>query len=107
MLFRSGQTGGSLNLVASGNVKINSPTDAAKSGVSVGKRLAVTVDGVVTAEQFDHDLKLVATGNIDITGSIYMQGNLILRANADATEVNPTSTGVLRFAAEPWVPSPT
>ena len=93
--INAGQTGGSLNLVAAGDININAPTDAAKAGVSVGKRLSVTVDGVVTAEQFDHDLKLVATGNIDLTGSIYMKGDLTLRANASAAEVSSTTPGAL------------
>lgn len=35
-----GNSGGSLNLVANGNININSPTDGAKAGVSIGRRTA-------------------------------------------------------------------
>jgi hypothetical protein len=109
--INAGQSGGSLNLRAAGNVNIKAPTNAAKMGVAVGKVLSVTTDGVVTAEQFDHDLKLVATGDVVVEGSIYMKGDLTLRANASAAEVdsaNPTAvpqasggTGKVILATQP------
>ncbi|MFM9969676.1 MAG: beta strand repeat-containing protein, partial [Burkholderiales bacterium] len=89
--INAGQSGGSLNLRAAGNININAPTDAAKQGVAVGKVLSISADGVVTAEQFDHDLKLVSTGDIVVNGSIYMKGDLTLRANANVSEVNPSN----------------
>ena len=97
--INGGLTGGSLNLIAAGNVNVNAPKDSSKSGVAVGKVLSVSSDGVVTAEQFDHDLKIVATGDIAINGSVYLKGDLTFRANASAGEVNSANPGALPQAS--------
>ena len=89
--INAGLTGGSLNMIAAGNVNLNAPKDSSKSGVSIGKVISVSADGVVTAEKFDHDLKIVATGDVVIKGGVYMTGDLTLRANASMAEVNSTT----------------
>ena len=90
-----GNRGGSLNLLANGSININSPVDGAKAGVSVGQRNAVLSNGNVIAEYFDHDLKLSATRDINISGAIYMKGDLTLRADASVAEVSPLSANSL------------
>jgi hypothetical protein len=97
--INGGLPGGSLNLIAAGNVNLNAPKDSSKSGVAIGKVLSVSSDGVVTAEQFNHDLKIVATGDIDLSGSVYLTGDLTLRANASAGEVNSATPGALPQAS--------
>ncbi|HYE86471.1 MAG TPA: hypothetical protein VEA16_08965, partial [Vicinamibacterales bacterium] len=63
-----GQTGGSLNLLANGNVNINA--SSSNQGVSIGTRIGTKTDethvGEPLVQYFDHDLKLVATNNIKI-----------------------------------------
>ena len=84
----NGQDGGSLNLLANGSVNINAIS--ANGGVSIGQRIGTKTNpanaGEPLVEYFNHDLKLVATGNILIEGGIYVSGNLSLRADASPGE---------------------
>jgi filamentous hemagglutinin len=89
--INGGNPGGSLNLLASGNVNVN-PV-AGTGGVTIGRILpgptldpdtSLPVDASI--ETFDHDLKLVAQGDINLRGSIYLQGDLRLRADASLAE---------------------
>jgi hypothetical protein len=102
--INGGQTGGSLNLYATGNIVLNNP-GGSSSGVVIGK---VTLDslgnpmldslGNRVYEKFDHTLTLVATGNINIYGTVEVVGDLALRANASASEASG-SGGVAGFGA--------
>jgi hypothetical protein len=95
--INSGKDGGSLNLRASGNVNVNNVPG--KNGITIGRIQpgANPSDpddfdpntGLPTAEaieKFDHDLKLVAAGDIKIEGGIFLKGNLNLRADASNAE---------------------
>ncbi|MBI4292984.1 MAG: hypothetical protein HY661_16045, partial [Betaproteobacteria bacterium] len=81
-----GAFGGSLNLIADGDINVNNPGNA-KLGVSIGERTGTTSIGEPIVANFEHDLKLVASGSINVSGSIYMQGDLNLRADASQQEV--------------------
>ena len=93
-----GQSGGSLNLYATGNIVLNNP-GGDSAGVVIGKDLG-TLDklGEREFEKFDHALKLVATGDIRIYGTVQVTGDLALRANASAAEA-AGSGGVAGFGA--------
>jgi hypothetical protein len=82
--INNGQPGGSLNLIADGDITIDG-TNTPENTV-IGSRVTDAL-GNVTVGKFNHDLKLVASNNIDITGSIYMTGTLNLRADASGPEV--------------------
>ncbi|OGA54282.1 MAG: hypothetical protein A3G25_14950 [Betaproteobacteria bacterium RIFCSPLOWO2_12_FULL_63_13] len=90
--INKGDSGGSLNLYALGNVNVNAPPDVEAAGVTIGRRASVDSSGSVTAEPFGHDLTLAASGDINITGSIYMASDrdLSLRADASDAEVGLT-----------------
>ena len=79
-----GLAGGSLNLLASGDVNINAAS--AVNGVSIGEFVSSKPNGDPYVDYFNHDLRLVATNNISIQGGIYITGNLSLRADASAAE---------------------
>jgi hypothetical protein len=64
------QTGGSLNLVAARDINVSS------SG-AIG----------TSSARFDHDLVLAAGNDINLQGSIYLAGDLNLRANALASDL--------------------
>jgi hypothetical protein len=84
--INGGQSGGSLNLYATGNIVLNDP-GGDSAGVVIGKDLG-TLDesGEREFEKFDHTLRLVATGDIRIHGTVQVTGDLALRANAGASE---------------------
>ncbi|MFA5915314.1 MAG: hypothetical protein WC830_17345 [Burkholderiales bacterium] len=84
--INGGQSGGSLNLYASGNIVLNNP-GGNSAGVVIGKDLG-TLDplGNRQFEKFDHTLTLVATGDVRIYGTVQVMGDLALRANASAAE---------------------
>jgi hypothetical protein len=90
-----GQTGGSLNLLANGSININA--SSSNQGVSIGTRIGTKTNsenvGEPLVQYFDHDLKLVSTGNINIAGGIFIKGDLNLRADASVSEA------ASRFAA--------
>ena len=96
--INGGQTGGSLNLYATGNIVLNNP-GGSSSGVVIGKDLG-TLDplGNRQFEKFDHTLKLVATGDVRIYGTVEVTGDLALRANAGAGEASGPG-GVAGFGA--------
>jgi hypothetical protein len=83
-----GNPGGSLNLLANGNVNINA--SSSNQGVSIGQRIGTKTDdthvGEPLVQYFDHDLKLIASGNIKIEGGIWITGDLNLRADASLAE---------------------
>ncbi|MHB8735922.1 MAG: beta strand repeat-containing protein [Terriglobales bacterium] len=83
-----GQSGGSLNLYASGNIVLDNP-GGSSAGVVIGKDLG-TLDALGNRqyEKFDHTLTLVATGDIKIYGTVEVTGDLALRANASASEAS-------------------
>jgi hypothetical protein len=83
-----GQSGGSLNLYATGNIILNDP-GGDSAGVVIGKDLG-TLDklGNREFEKFDHTLTLVATGDVRIYGTVQVTGDLALRANASASEAS-------------------
>ncbi|MBE0612734.1 MAG: hypothetical protein IH604_03600, partial [Burkholderiales bacterium] len=83
-----GQSGGSLNLYATGNIILNNP-DGSSAGVVIGKDLGtLDAQGDREFEKFDHQLTLVATGDIRIYGTVQVTGDLALRANASASEAS-------------------
>jgi hypothetical protein len=86
--INGGQSGGSLNLYATGNIVLNNP-GGDSAGVVIGKDLG-TLDklGNREFELFDHTLTLVATGDIKIYGTVQVTGDLALRANASASEAS-------------------
>jgi hypothetical protein len=109
--INGGNDGGSLNLLA-GSRDVNDPGKgnvniynvSGKKGITIG-RFKTTGDskddfdpdtGLLTPdaiEKFNHDLKLVAQNDINIEGSIYLKGDLNLRADAsrrEATRVGAT-----------------
>ena len=86
-----GGSGGSLNLFADGDVNVSAPASPEFAGVTIGKRAGVDDDGTVTAEPFQHDLTLTATGDLNIAGSIYLAADLNLRADASSGEVAQTA----------------
>ena len=96
--INGGQSGGSLNLYASGNIVLNNP-GGSSSGVVIGRDLG-TLDklGNREFEKFDHTLKLVAAGDVRIYGTVEVTGDLALRANASANEASG-SGGVAGFGA--------
>jgi len=96
--INGGQSGGSLNLYATGNIILNNPGGSSK-GVVIGKDLG-TLDklGNREYELFDHALKLVATGDVKIYGTVQVTGDLALRANASASEASG-ATGVPGFGS--------
>ena len=96
--INGGQAGGSLNLYASGNIVLNNP-GGSSAGVVIGRDLG-TLDklGEREFEKFNHTLKLVATGDIRIYGTVQVAGDLALRANAGASEASG-SGGVAGFGA--------
>ncbi|MBE0621635.1 MAG: S-layer family protein, partial [Burkholderiales bacterium] len=96
--INGGQSGGSLNLYATGNIILNNP-GGDSAGVVIGKDLG-TLDefGDRQFEKFDHILKLVATGDIRIFGTVQVTGDLALRANASASEASGPG-GVAGFGA--------
>ena len=81
-----GNPGGSWQMYASGNININNP-GAADAGVSFGRRIGTDAKGMAIYEIFNHDLKMVATGDLNIHGSIISGGSLALRADAHPSEV--------------------
>jgi hypothetical protein len=83
--INGGKTGGSLSLYATGNVVLNNPGGTSK-GVVIGKDMGTDLLGNRVFEKFDHGLKLVATGDVRIYGTVEMVGDLALRANAGASE---------------------
>ena len=93
-----GQSGGSLNLYATGNIVLDNP-GGGSAGVVIGKDLG-TLDtlGNREYEKFDHTLTLVATGDIRIYGTVEVTGDLALRANASAAEASGPG-GVAGFGA--------
>ena len=93
-----GQSGGSLNLYATGNIMLNNP-GGSSAGVVIGKDLG-TLDplGNRQYEKFNHTLTLVATGDIRIYGTVEVTGDLALRANASAAEAAGPG-GVAGFGA--------
>jgi len=96
--INGGQSGGSLNLYASGNIVLNNP-GGNSAGVVIGKDLG-TLDllGNREFEKFDHTLKLVAAGDVRIFGTVEVTGDLALRANASASEASGPS-GTAGFGA--------
>jgi hypothetical protein len=86
----SGITGGSWQMYALGNIIVNNPGPAS-SGVAFGQRSGTDASGNPQYTAFDHDLKMVATNNITINGSIIATGAITLRADADPNEVNITN----------------
>ncbi len=96
--INGGQSGGSLNLYATGNIVLNNP-GGDSAGVVIGKDLG-TLDkqGDREFEKFDHTLKLVAMGDIKIYGTVQVTGDLALRANAGASEASGPG-GVAGFGA--------
>jgi hypothetical protein len=96
--INGGNPGGSLNLYATGNIVLNNP-GGGSAGVVIGKDKG-TLDNLGNRqyEKFDHTLKLVATGDINIYGTIQMVGDLALRANAGASEATG-STGTVGYGA--------
>ena len=93
-----GQSGGSLNLYATGNIVLDNP-GGSSAGVVIGKDLG-TLDSLGNRqyEKFDHTLTLVATGDIKIYGTVEVTGDLALRANASAAEAAGPG-GVAGFGA--------
>ncbi|TSA10394.1 MAG: hypothetical protein D4R74_14855 [Betaproteobacteria bacterium] len=83
-----GQSGGSLNLYATGNIVLGNP-GGSSAGVVIGRDLG-TLDklGDREFEKFDHTLTLVATGDIRVNGTVQVKGDLALRANAGAAEAS-------------------
>ncbi|MEK7438166.1 MAG: hypothetical protein AAB150_14915, partial [Pseudomonadota bacterium] len=83
-----GQSGGSLNLYATGNIVLNNP-GGDSAGVVIGRDLGtLDAQGDREFEKFDHKLTLIATGDIKIYGSVQVTGDLALRANAGANEAS-------------------
>ncbi|MBK8063876.1 MAG: S-layer family protein [Betaproteobacteria bacterium] len=89
-----GLNGGSLSLLASGDINLNAAS--ANQGVSIGKRIGTKTNGDPYVDYFNHDLRLVASNNIKVEGSIYITGNLSLRADAAASEI--VATGAVKAA---------
>ncbi len=96
--INQGNPGGSLTLLASGDVNVLRIPGT--NGVTIGRVLpSPTLDPATglpvpaSIEKFDHELNLVAQGNINVQGSIYVTGDLNLRANA-----SPGETGNPRLA---------
>jgi hypothetical protein len=84
--INGGESGGSLNFYATGNIVLNNP-GGDSAGVVIGKDLGTLDDlGEREFEKFDHTLRLVATGDIRIHGTVQVTGDLALRANASASE---------------------
>ena len=77
---------------------LNNP-GGSSSGVVIGRDLG-TLDllGNRQFEKFDHTLKLVATGDVRIYGTVEVTGDLALRANASASEASGPG-GVAGFGA--------
>jgi hypothetical protein len=96
--INGGASGGSLNLYATGNIVLNNP-GGSSNGVVIGRDLG-TLDllGNRQFEKFDHTLKLVATGDVRIYGTVEVTGDLALRANASASEASGPG-GVAGFGA--------
>ncbi|MBI2509665.1 MAG: hypothetical protein HYV99_06810 [Betaproteobacteria bacterium] len=94
-MINQGILGGSLNLFAFGDVNVNQV--AGTNGVTIGRVLPAPILDPATGlpvdasiEKFNHDLKLVARGDINVLGSVYLLGDLRLRANASDGEIlNP------------------
>jgi len=91
--INQGNAGGSLNLIADGNINISgsSATAATETALINAERTLIgsrstNGQGTVTVTKFKHDFKLVASKDINLTGSIYLQGTLDLRAGASAAE---------------------
>jgi hypothetical protein len=93
--INEGASGGSLNFYALGNVNVSAPVSAGSAGVSIGRRTGIDNKGSVSATPFAHDLTLTATGDINITGSIYMapDRDLNLRSDASGAEAALTPGG--------------
>ena len=89
--INAGAAGGSLNLLAAGDININAVSGT--NGVSIGQGSAIDTAGLRTVTNFSHDLKLAAQGSINIQGSVYLTGDLVLRADASASET--ASVGAL------------
>jgi hypothetical protein len=68
--INNNQTGGSLNLVAARNISLG-------SAGSIG----------TSATRFDHSLVMAAGNDINLQGSIYLSGDLNLRANAASSDL--------------------
>lgn len=84
--INNGNQGGSLTLLAAGDLNINDV--AGTKGVSIGEEVSFNaVTRERTAKYFDHDLKLAAQGDINVKGSIYLKGDLTLRADASPGEI--------------------
>lgn len=93
--INNGQSGGSLNLIADGSIVLDG--SATTENALIGQRTTSNNGNTVTITYFDHNLKLVATKDIEVKGSIYLVGDLSLRANAGQSEVqalasNPASS---------------
>ena len=82
--INGGKPGGSLNFIADGPIVLNG--DTAPENTLIGSR-TTKPNGDVTIEKFDHNLKLVSSSDIGVTGSIYLEGALDLRAGASGAEV--------------------
>jgi hypothetical protein len=80
-----GNAGGSLNLIADGPITLNGNT--ATENTVIGSRTTNATTGSISVTKFNHALKLVSSSGIDITGSLYLQGALDLRAGASSAEV--------------------
>jgi hypothetical protein len=96
--INGGANGGSLNLLAAGDININA--NSSVEGISVGRKIGTKTDaanlGDPLVEYFNHDLRLVAGNNITVNGGIWMTGNLSLRADASAAEF-ASLAGALNF----------
>ncbi|MEI8221356.1 MAG: hypothetical protein WCH91_12050 [bacterium] len=96
--INQGNAGGSLNLIADGPITLNG--NSVTENTLIGSRATNATTGDVTVTKFNHGLKLVSSSSIDITGSVYLNGALDLRAGASAAEVaslshqsNPAAAG--------------
>jgi hypothetical protein len=92
--INQGASGGSLNLIADGNINLNgnSATAATETALLNAERTLIgsrstDAQGNITVSKFLHNLKLVASKDINLTGSIYLSGSLDFRAGASAAEV--------------------
>ena len=68
--INNNQTGGSLNLIAARNITLSSAGSIGTSGT-----------------RFDHNLVMAAGNDINLQGSIYLSGDLNLRANAASSDL--------------------
>ena len=93
--INKGQAGGSLNLIAAGSILLDG--SAMSENSLIGQRTTSNNGNTVTITYSDHTLKLVASKDFDIKGSIYPVDDLSVRANAGQSEMqalvsNPSSS---------------